>query len=180
MSCFCQALNFISSEFRVACDYGWRIVLPMFQTRISIERDTPRILEIWREAVDATHHFLSAQDREAIDQEVSAFFPEISFTLVVDETDMPLGFMFLHDEHLEALFVDPKHHSRGLGKTLIKTALADNPNLTTDVNEQNLQAIGFYEQMGFVKTGRSATDDQGRPYPLIHLRFRSLDETAST
>ena len=43
--------------------------------------------------------------------------------------------------------------------------------ITTSVNEQNGQAVGFYERMGFVPVGRSERDDQGRPYPLIHLRF---------
>ncbi|KZL20606.1 putative N-acetyltransferase YjaB [Pseudovibrio axinellae] len=144
----------------------------MFQTRTSTEQDTSRILEIWREAVDATHHFLSPEDREAIEREVSTFFPKVCFILAVDETDEPLGFMFLHEGHLEALFVDPTHHGKGIGNTLIKTALVDHPDLTTDVNEQNLQAVGFYERMGFVRTGRSATDGQGRPYPLIHLQFQ--------
>jgi putative acetyltransferase len=41
--------------------------------------------------------------------------------------------------------------------------------MTTDVNEQNAQAVGFYEHMGFTRTGRSPLDGQGRPYPLIHL-----------
>jgi len=44
------------------------------------------------------------------------------------------------------------------------------PTTTTDVNEQNSQAVGFYGKMGFKRTGRSPVDDQGRPYPLIHLR----------
>jgi putative acetyltransferase len=25
--------------------------------------------------------------------------------------------------------------------------------------------------MGFVRTGRSALDGQGRPYPLVHLKY---------
>ena len=42
---------------------------------------------------------------------------------------------------------------------------------TLDVNEQNPQAIGFYEHEGFVVEGRSATDDAGRPFPLLHMRL---------
>ena len=44
--------------------------------------------------------------------------------------------------------------------------------MTTDVNEQNERAVGFYERMGFVRTGHSPRDGQGRPYPLIHLAHR--------
>ncbi|MGG2473877.1 acetyltransferase, partial [Rhizobium sp. BR5] len=32
---------------------------------------------------------------------------------------------------------------------------------------------GFYRRLGFEPTGRSDLDGQGRPYPLVHLRFRA-------
>jgi putative acetyltransferase len=38
-----------------------------------------------------------------------------------------------------------------------------------DVNEQNPQAIGFYEHIGFKKVARSPLDEQGKPYPLFHF-----------
>ncbi len=44
--------------------------------------------------------------------------------------------------------------------------------LTVDVNEQNEQAVGFYAHTGFIVTGRSATDGEGRPYRLLHLALR--------
>ena len=79
--------------------------------------------------------------------------------------------MLLDGSSMEALFIDPAHRGRGIGRALVEHALDLHPALTTDVNEQNGQAIGFYERMGFVPTGRSDHDGQGRPYPLIHLRF---------
>ena len=81
--------------------------------------------------------------------------------------------MFVHDGHLEALFIDPDQRGNGIGKAFILRAIAAHPELTTDVNEQNPDALGFYENIGFVRTGRSALDGQGRAYPLIHLRYRS-------
>lgn len=80
--------------------------------------------------------------------------------------------MFLHDGHLEALFVAPEKHGMGIGTMLIGSVLRDHPGLTTDVNEQNQSALGFYEHQGFERTGRSPVDGQGRPYPLVHLRHR--------
>lgn len=147
----------------------------MIKIRLSTTQDLPRIMDIWRGAVDATHDFLTAHDRRAIEAEVIEFFPQVSFLLAVDEDEVPLGFMFLHDGHLEALFIAPDHHGRGIGKALISAALRDHPNLTTDVNEQNPKALGFYEHTGFERTGRSAVDGQGRPYPLIHLRHCSAN-----
>ncbi|KJF74913.1 acetyltransferase [Agrobacterium arsenijevicii] len=148
----------------------------MITLRSSDTRDTARILEIWRKAVDATHDFLHPADRITIEEEVTAFLPEVPLTLAVDASDQPLGFMFLHEGHMEALFIDPDHHGKGTGKALVQAALAAHPALTTDVNEQNAQAMGFYRRLGFEPTGRSDLDGQGRPYPLVHLQFRATEK----
>jgi putative acetyltransferase len=145
----------------------------MIHFRLSTKDDLPRIMDIWRRAVDATHDFLAPDDRDAIEAELVTFFPQISLMLAVDDNDTPLGFMFLHDGHMEALFIDPDQHAKGIGKALIQRAVAEHPALTTDVNEQNHKAIGFYEHQGFERTGRSTHDGQDRPYPLIHLRYKA-------
>ncbi len=76
-------------------------------------------MEIWRRAVDATHHFLAPVDKSAIEAELMEFFPKVSLQLAVDAAGTPQGFMFLHDGHLEALFIDPDQHGKGIGKALI-------------------------------------------------------------
>ena len=43
------------------------------------------------------------------------------------------------------------------------------------VNEQNPQAVGFYRHMGFSVFGRTDTDDQGAPYPLLYMERRGPD-----
>lgn len=139
--------------------------------RPSRASDGERVVEIWCNAVDATHDFLSAADRVAIEEQVRGFLPDAPLTLAVDSDDRPLGFMLVDDGHMEALFIDPAVRGSGVGRTLVAHALVETPALTTDVNEQNDQAVGFYKHMGFAETGRSAQDSDGRPYPLIHLRF---------
>jgi len=141
---------------------------------VSIRRSTPHdgdcVLEIWRNAVDATHHFLQPADRTAIEREVADFLPSAPLWLAVDPADRAIGFMLLDGTHMEALFVDPRHAGRGVGRVLVDHAIASRGVLTTDVNEQNAPAMGFYRHLGFERTGRSDIDGQGRPYPLIHLR----------
>ncbi|QKI69753.1 acetyltransferase [Achromobacter xylosoxidans] len=144
----------------------------MITLRTSTPADGARIVDIWRRAVDATHDFLSPRDRRDIEAEVVAFLPAATLDLAVDANDRALAFMLLDGSHMEALFVDPDARGTGVGRALVEDALRRYPGLSTDVNEQNAQAIGFYERLGFERTGRSERDGQGRAYPLIHLRHR--------
>ncbi|WP_347291935.1 acetyltransferase [Kluyvera georgiana] len=139
--------------------------------RRSQRHEGERLVEIWCRSVDATHDFLSAQDRAEIEVQVRTFLPEAPLWVATDANDVPLAFMLLSEHHLEALFVDPDARGTGVGRKLVEHALSLIRDLTTDVNEQNEHAVGFYQKMGFVVTGRSETDDHGRPYPLLHLRY---------
>lgn len=38
------------------------------------------------------------------------------------------------------------------------------------VNEQNSQAVGFYEHMGFETYRRTDHDEEGNPYPLLYMK----------
>lgn len=131
--------------------------------------DGDRTFAIWRASVIATHDFLTPQDLEDITAEVRQFLPGADLWLAVDDGDSPIGFMGLTDANIDALFIDPATRGKGVGRALIAYAGEGQSFLTTEVNEQNAQAVGFYERMGFVATERSPTDRQGRPYPLIHL-----------
>ncbi|WP_125957058.1 acetyltransferase [Novosphingobium sp. MD-1] len=143
----------------------------MIVIRSSKPDDGERVVEIWRDAVDATHHFLAPNDRMAIDEMVCGFLPAAPLWLAVDANDRPIAFMLIDEGHMEALFVDPEVRGQGVGAALVRHGLSLQSTMTTDVNEQNGQAVGFYERMGFRRTGRSPLDGQGRPYPLIHLRY---------
>ncbi len=143
----------------------------MWRIRPSTPEDGKRVINIWRGAVDVTHDFLSPEDRVAIEREVVNFLPSAPLWLATDTQGYAVGFMLLDSSHMEALFIDPAYRGQGVGLALVKHAQRIHAALTTDVNEQNLQAIGFYQHLGFVPTGRSALDGQGRAYPLVHLRL---------
>ena len=40
------------------------------------------------------------------------------------------------------------------------------------VNEQNPQAVGFYEHMGFETYQRTDHDEEGNPYPLLYMKLK--------
>jgi putative acetyltransferase len=133
--------------------------------------DVPRALAIWRDAVDATHGFLTPGHRAEIDALVVGWLPTVDLWLVDDDSGRPVGFLVMDGSLIDALFVDPAVHGRGYGTALLDHALALAPDALVDASEQATNALPFYEARGFVRTGRSETDPQGRPHPLIHLRY---------
>ena len=132
--------------------------------------DAGPALAIWRAAVDATHGFLTPEDRLEIDRLVAEWLPSASLWIVDDQAG-PVGFLAMDGRKIEALFVHPGAHGRGFGTQLLKHALALAPDAEVDANEQADNALPFYEARGFVRIGRSESDGQGRPYPLVHLRY---------
>jgi len=143
----------------------------MFEVRQNRPDENQRILSIWRASVAATHKFLSPEDREEIDSEAQAYLLSATLWLAVDPQDQPVAFMGLGVERLEALFVDPQHRGKGVGRTLVSYAATLYRVLDTEVNAQNEQALGFYRRLAFTETGYSSTDGQGRSYPLIRMRL---------
>ncbi|GAA5539852.1 MULTISPECIES: acetyltransferase [Brucella] len=139
--------------------------------RLSSATDAPALTEIWRASVRATHDFLSPEDFREIETLVSEHYLPNAEVWVIEDDGRPVGFMGLTDNQIDSLFIAADQRGKGIGKRLIAHAQSLNGGtLTVDVNEQNAQAVGFYRHMGFIETGRSETDDQGRPYPLIHMR----------
>jgi putative acetyltransferase len=133
-----------------------------------------KLLGIWRRSMAATHHFISPHHMAEIDRLVAQdYFPKKSFLVAVDRDDSPVAFMHLENGHLRSLFVDAAHRGQGVGRQLVEHALSLTPNLTVEVNEQNDQARAFYERLGFVQTGRTEIDQNGRPYPLLLLKLDS-------
>jgi putative acetyltransferase len=151
----------------------------MVSIREATSQDIPRALEIWRQAVDTTHDFLTPSDRDSIAAEVAALLPTVPLQLAVGPDDVAVGFMILDGSHIEALFVDPNSRGQGVGKTLIAHALSSHSTLLVDVNERNTQAFGFYKHLGCEPVGRSEVDGQGRPYPIIHMRLAAINGSES-
>ena len=68
------------------------------------------------------------------------------------------------------LFVAPEERGKGIGRVLVSFAAEQFSANEVTVNEQNTQAVGFYEKMGFAPYRRTQTDEQGGPYPLLYMK----------
>lgn len=134
--------------------------------------EVPALLALWCRAVDATHHFLTPDDRQAIEQELRDFLPAAPLLVAADDRDRPLAFMLVEDRKIEALFVDTQARGSGVGRQMVAYAVKTLAAIYTDVNAQNQQGCGFWQHMGFVQTGYSPLDGAGRRYPLWHLTLK--------
>lgn len=73
------------------------------------------------------------------------------------------------------LFVAPQERGKGIGKQLLQYGFRTYGIREVTVNEQNQQAVGFYEYMGFETYKQSDLDEQGGPYPLLYMKCRDAD-----
>ena len=73
-------------------------------------------------------------------------------------------------EMLEMLFVAPGARGKGYGRQLVNYVTRHCGVRRVDVNEQNPQAVGFYQHMGFETYRRTDCDEQGGPYPLLYMK----------
>jgi putative acetyltransferase len=143
------------------------------EIRQAIPTDREVLLDIWLRSVRATHTFVSEQEIRSMIPEVRDYLAsrEPEFWVLCDDSGVIQGFMGMSGSKMESLFLAPEFQRRGAGRRLVLHAQARHGELTVDVNEQNGAARSFYEACGFVVEGRSEWDDQGRPYPLLHLRL---------
>ena len=65
---------------------------------------------------------------------------------------------------------DRKERGKGIGRQLLQYGIHNYEIREVTVNEQNPQAVGFYEHMGFAAYKRTDLDEQGNPYPLLYMK----------
>ena len=119
----------------------------------------------------ASHLFLS----EAEIQEIKAYVPQaltgVSHLLVAERAQgQPVAFMGIEGPRLEMLFLSPAERGAGLGRQLLEYGIRHYHLQELTVNEQNPQAVGFYQHMGFETYRRTDCDEQGGPYPLLYMK----------
>ena len=135
---------------------------------------TPELVEalvaVWEDSVRATHDFLPEGEVERIGAMVPQAISGVPTLLLCVQDDGPVGFLGMDGAFIEMLFVSAACRGQGIGRSLVERAIADYGATEVSVNEQNPQAVGFYEHMGFATYRRTDTDGEGAPYPLLFMR----------
>ena len=131
------------------------------------------ILDTWESSVRATHDFLSEEDIMLIKPYVKEGAKHVGkFLCVRDEEKTIKAFMGIEDFKIEMLFVSDECRGKGIGKSLVEYAVKTLNVNYVDVNEQNPQALGFYEHVGFEVFKKSEFDEQDNPFPILHMKLK--------
>ena len=88
-----------------------------------------------------------------------------------NENIEPIAFMGIEGRKLEMLFIKNNERGKGLGKQLLSYGIENYNVNELAVNEQNPNAKGFYEYMGFKTYKRTELDEQGNSYPILYMRL---------
>ena len=142
---------------------------------IEIEKRVPlllkQLLEIWETSVRGTHLFLSDSEIKKIKEYVPQALREIPHLIAAKNEEGVLArFMGINGQTLEMLFISYEERGKGIGSNLLKYGIEHYSVNKLTVNEQNPQAKGFYEHMGFRVYKRTDFDNQGNPYPILYMK----------
>ena len=130
------------------------------------ERDEQLIsslVTVWESSIRATHDFFSETNIREIKKYVFQAIEEIPILVVAVDNKETLAFMGIAEDELEMLFITAQRRGQGIGRNLLEIGINDYEITEVCVNEQNPQAIGFYEHEGFRVYKRTETDEQGNP-----------------
>ena len=139
------------------------------------ERNDKRIkelLNVWESSVRTTHRFLSNEEILEIKEYVPETLSNVAHFIVdTDKNKIPVAFMGIENNKLEMLFVASEYRGQGIGKKMLLHGIVKYGVNELAVNEDNPEARGFYEHIGFKVYQRNELDDQGKPYPVRYMRY---------
>lgn len=136
------------------------------------EVDFAILIDIWERSVRSTHDFLPKVEINNLKPLIlNQYFHQVELHKYIQDEQI-VGFIGTSGDNIDMLFIDPQFRGKGMGRVLTNFAITELKIENVDVNEQNLQAFGFYKKLGFQVIGRSELDGQAKPYPILHLKIK--------
>jgi len=135
-------------------------------------KDHSEIIDVWEESVRATHHFLPEEYLQEIKLLLPTILKQVKVYAWRSEAGIK-GFAGVSAQKMEMLFIHPAFFGKNLGTQLTNFCIHSLNIDEVEVNEQNEGAITFYRKMGYRLTGRDNQDSQGKPFPILHMRYLS-------
>ena len=124
---------------------------PPVAIRRATAADAGAIAEVWLTSFKATYSFPPSHPDDDVRRWVrEEVVPRRETWVAVDPDGTVCGFMALHGDDLDQLYLRPDHTGRGIGSRLVDLAKARRPTgLGLFTFQVNRRARAFYERHGF-------------------------------
>ena len=129
--------------------------------------DADAVGDVWLEAFKATYPFPPAYPDEDVRRWVrEELVPREETFVALDPDGTVVGFMSLHDDDLDQLYVRPDRHDRGIGSRFVELAKERRPGgVGLYTFQVNARARRFYERRGFrvERFGEGESNEERQP-----------------
>ena len=133
------------------------------------DADLDSVLSSWENASKVAHPFLreefQAQERKNIPE---LYIPNAD-TWVVEVDDQVVGFIALIGNEVGAIFLQPVHQGKKIGKLMMDKAKELHGDLEVEVFERNSIGRNFYAQYGFKLIEEKVHEPTGER--LLRLKY---------
>ncbi len=133
------------------------------------DSDLDGVLSSWENASRIAHPFLKkdflAQERKNIPE---LYIPNAD-TWVVEADNQVAGFIALIGNEVGAIFLQPEHQGKKLGKLMMDKAQELHGDMEVEVFEKNSIGRNFYEQYGFKLIEEKVHEQTGER--VLRLKF---------
>ena len=125
----------------------------MHTIRQYIESDLYDVLAAWENANKLAHPFLKEDFVAQVRKDIPALYLPNADTWVIEDDNEKkvVGFIALIGNEVGAIFLQPEHHGKKLGKMMMDIAHQLHGDLELEVFEKNTIGREFYKQYGFTQ-----------------------------
>ena len=133
------------------------------------DNDLAELLGVWYRSSRIAHSFLPEEFFETERRQIAEHWLPIAETTICETGGRVVGFLSLIGDEVGALFVDPDHQRRGIGRVLMDDARDSRRVLELTVFEANSPGRRFYAAYGFEFVDRRVDEATGQP--MLRLRL---------
>lgn len=133
----------------------------MLRIRQYTEADLDGVLSSWENASRIAHPFLAEEFLEKERYNIPNVYLPNADTWVADIDGTVVGFVALVGNEVGAIFVEPEHHGKGVGKALMDKAQEIHGGLEVEVFEKNSIGRKFYARYGFKPLSEKIHEETG-------------------
>jgi putative acetyltransferase len=133
------------------------------------ESDLNAVLDSWEAATRLAHEFMADNFIALQRKNVAEVYLPNTDTWVAEVDGDVMGFIALMGSEVGAIFLQPSHHGKGIGKALMDKAQSLHGNLEVEVFKENTIGRNFYSKYGFELLEEKFHEPTGQK--LLRLKY---------